>query len=157
MKELPKSTEDFQVYFYTSPAHKPFHFAVHPWVVTVHKGLINRWEIIHKKYNNKTRSGFVYKNFYTNPTQGIKQSYFADTCWSPEKVTLIGGITGNKNSLAAKMLIFIETQAFHYEHKNQYTIWPGPNSNTFAQWILDQFPDAQIMLPWNAIGKNYGK
>ena len=32
--------------------------------------------------------------------------------------------------------------------------WPGPNSNTFIQTILDAFPELNTVLPATAIGKD---
>ena len=36
-----------------------------------------------------------------------------------------------------------------------YNAWPGPNSNTFIQAILDQVPEMKAVLPPTAIGKDY--
>jgi|AntAceMinimDraft_5_1070358.scaffolds.fasta_scaffold107818_1 hypothetical protein len=152
MIKLPKSDKTFQVYFFTSRANRPYQMFVHPWVVTVHKGVIHRWEIINRKYENKDRSGFVYKNFYVNPTQGIKKSPSSKEYWDSK---LIGFTVGQEGSLAETMIKFIQTQAFNYQYKEKYTLYPGPNSNTFVQWIINQFPESNIKLPWNAIGKNY--
>jgi hypothetical protein len=81
MEKLPKNTDKYQVYFFTCPAHKPFHFAIHPWVVTVKNRKVTRWEIIHRKYQGKERFGYVYKNFYSNATQGIKKHKLSSEYW----------------------------------------------------------------------------
>jgi len=39
--------------------------------------------------------------------------------------------------------------------RNEYKIYPGPNSNTFIQWVLNHFPNSGLKLPRNAFGKNY--
>lgn len=42
-----------------------------------------------------------------------------------------------------------------YPHRNEYRVWPGPNSNTFTAYIARQVPELGIDLPPNAIGKDY--
>ncbi len=152
MKELLQSNEPYQVYFYTCPAHIPFQFARHPWVVTVSPSGIHRWEIIHRLYNKKDHFGYVYKNFYSNPIQGIKKHPNSTKYWNS---TCIGTITGNENSLAYNMVRFIENNSKNYPYRDVYHFYPGPNSNTYIQWILDAFPEANIKLPWNCFGKKY--
>src|SRR6202023_527156 len=36
-----------------------------------------------------------------------------------------------------------------------YSAWPGPNSNTFVQAVLDAVPELKAVLPPTAIGKDY--
>jgi hypothetical protein len=36
-----------------------------------------------------------------------------------------------------------------------YSPWPGPNSNTFVQAVLDAVPELKGVLPPTAIGKDY--
>jgi hypothetical protein len=149
MKKIP---EKYEVYFYICPAHIPFHFAVHPWVVTVKNGISTRWEIIHRKYDGKERFGYVYKNFYTNPTQGIKKKLTSSDYWD---ATLIASLSGYQKSQAQRIVDFIEYQSPHYPYKDIYKFFPGPNSNTYIGWILKEFPTIEIKLPWNAFGKNF--
>lgn len=49
----------------------------------------------------------------------------------------------------------IEKAARDYPWANEYTVWPGPNSNTFTAWIARAVPELQIDLPATAIGKDY--
>ncbi len=42
-----------------------------------------------------------------------------------------------------------------YPYANEYTAWPGPNSNTFTAWIARAVPELEMDLPGTAIGKNY--
>lgn len=34
-------------------------------------------------------------------------------------------------------------------------MWPGPNSNSFTQWVISQVPELDAVLPQKAIGKNW--
>ncbi len=49
----------------------------------------------------------------------------------------------------------IDKAAREYPFAAQYTVWPGPNSNTFTAWIARAVPELQIDLPATAIGKDY--
>ena len=49
----------------------------------------------------------------------------------------------------------IEKAARDYPYAKQYTVWPGPNSNTFTAWIARAVPELEVDLPATAIGKDY--
>ena len=49
----------------------------------------------------------------------------------------------------------IDEAARRYPWANEYTLWPGPNSNTFVAWIARQVPELKVDLPATAIGKDY--
>lgn len=42
-----------------------------------------------------------------------------------------------------------------YPYKNQYLMWPGPNSNTFIAYIYRQVPELDGELPTTAVGKDF--
>jgi hypothetical protein len=49
----------------------------------------------------------------------------------------------------------IEAVAASYPHTLDYTVWPGPNSNTFTAYIARAVPELGLDLPPTAIGKDY--
>jgi hypothetical protein len=49
----------------------------------------------------------------------------------------------------------IEQAARSYPYAAEYSVWPGPNSNTFTAWIARLVPELEIDLPPTAIGKDY--
>ena len=49
----------------------------------------------------------------------------------------------------------IDKAAREYPFANEYTVWPGPNSNTFTAWIARAVPELGVDLPATAIGKDY--
>ncbi|SEN02527.1 DUF3750 domain-containing protein [Nitrosomonas marina] len=49
----------------------------------------------------------------------------------------------------------IEQAVESYPYTRQYTLWPGPNSNTFTAWIARAVPELELSLPATAIGKDY--
>ncbi len=49
----------------------------------------------------------------------------------------------------------IDEAARRYPYAHTYTVWPGPNSNTFVAWIARSVPELEVDLPATAIGKDY--
>jgi hypothetical protein len=49
----------------------------------------------------------------------------------------------------------IDKAAREYPYAKTYTLWPGPNSNTFTAWIARAVPELEVDLPATAIGKDY--
>lgn len=49
----------------------------------------------------------------------------------------------------------IERLVREYPYANTYTVWPGPNSNTFTAWVARAVPELAVDLPSTAIGKDY--
>ena len=49
----------------------------------------------------------------------------------------------------------IDRLARSYPWASEYSVWPGPNSNTFTAWILRSVPELGADLPPTAIGKDY--
>ena len=49
----------------------------------------------------------------------------------------------------------IEQAAHSYPYAREYSVWPGPNSNTFTAWVSRAVPELELDLPPTAIGKDY--
>jgi uncharacterized protein DUF3750 len=65
-------------------------------------------------------------------------------------------ILADKRGEGVDALIERIDQAVHdYPYARQYTLWPGPNSNTFTAWISRTIPELELRLPSTAIGKDY--
>jgi hypothetical protein len=54
-----------------------------------------------------------------------------------------------------ELIARIDKAARAYPYSNTYTLWPGPNSNTFTAWIARAVPELQVDLPATAVGKDY--
>jgi hypothetical protein len=141
--------DKYQLFLFVSAAHFPYFFAVHPWFVLNEKGQLTRWEILHKR--DLKENIHLYKNA-KQPTEGI--SVFSNPAFFKWSSKLIGISEGDKNSSTAKAIRFIESSKELYPYSRIYAL-RGTNSNTYAQWILNNFPDLKLKLPWNAFGKNY--
>lgn len=54
-----------------------------------------------------------------------------------------------------QMIRDIENAVLAYPYRNQYRVWPGPNSNTFIAHVIRNTPGLVADLPPTAIGKDY--
>ena len=67
-----------------------------------------------------------------------------------------GELYAEKRGAGVEALIQrIDKLAREYPYANTYTLWPGPNSNTFVAWIARAVPELEADLPATAIGKDY--
>jgi hypothetical protein len=76
----------------------------------------------------------------------------ADARWYGSEPDLIAEKRGEG---VDDLIVRIDKAARDYPWANEYTLWPGPNSNTFTAWIGRAVPELQIDLPSTAIGKDY--
>lgn len=56
-----------------------------------------------------------------------------------------------RDDAAAPFAARLELAPETYPWRHRYLPWPGPNSNTFVRWVID---DATLM-GWQALGKRY--
>jgi hypothetical protein len=56
---------------------------------------------------------------------------------------------------AESLIPRIEAAVRSYPYAREYSVWPGPNSNTFVAWITRLVPELGVDLPPTAIGKDY--
>ena len=140
----------YKVFLCTCPANLPFSFAVHPWFVVNHLGNVSRWEVLFSKRKHAVNFGHLHKD--TFPTfSGIEIVPLINThLWNGK---ILNTIEGDENSLAATMVTHIENSHNTYPYTEHYSLF-SKNSNTYVQWVLNHFPEANMNLPWNAFGKN---
>ncbi len=143
----------YQVFLFSSPTAFPYPFAVHPWFVVNNKGVLSRFEIWKKAGFSSLSDDHLCKNLFTDMTIGLKIfPYFSDLRW---KSKVIKYIEGGEDSVAYKMIEFFNNKLDTYPFRFNYHLFPGPNSNTFGEWIIEKFPESEFKLPLNAIGKSY--
>jgi hypothetical protein len=113
-------------------------FAVHTWIVFKEQGASR-----YARYD------------YTAWGEPIRTNGFApDGRWFgavPETIVAVDG--DNANKLILKIQHVIEN--YKFRSLGDYSAWPGPNSNTFVQAVLDAVPELKAVLPPTAIGKDY--
>ena len=113
-------------------------FAVHTWIVV------------------KERGAATYSRYdYTAWGDPIRSNGFAaDARWfgaTPETIVAVDGEEASR--LIPNIRHVIDT--YKFRAFGDYSPWPGPNSNTFVQAVLDAVPELKAVLPPTAIGKDY--
>ena len=75
-----------------------------------------------------------------------------DRYWFGEKPELIKDHRG----VGVDALIdAVDRAAKSYPWQYEYRVFPGPNSNTFTAWVVNQVPALGANLPFSAIGSGY--
>ena len=121
----------------------PGFFADHYWLLLIRDvgdggyQSCDRWEVWQHACQNATSWGHLHKNLL-EPLQGVGNG--------PSR--LIKQWIGDD---ALPIVEKIESSPSHYPFIHQYRYWPGPNSNTYAQWAVRQ----KIILGERAIGKSF--
>jgi hypothetical protein len=116
-------------------------FATHSWIVTREAGA--------DTYSRYDKVG------WGSPIRG--NSYAADGRWYSNLPSVVGVLRGEP---AERLIPQIEAAiaAYPYDGRNGregYAIYPGPNSNTFVAHVLREVPALGIVLPPNAVGRDY--
>lgn len=132
----------------------PLSIGVHAWFVISDGETTDRlevWAPIWVKGDNT-----VIKNAMA-PKEGFRRFYFE----RPTKplfmhpIHEIFSIDGEVDSLAFKLYKVVENSSSHYPYRRKYRMIPGPNSNTYVAWVLQQVPEIDFELPWRAFGRNF--
>lgn len=141
----------YQVFLLSCPAALPVSFASHPWFVVNKCGVLSRWEVLLMPRKDwPMRWGHLHKDFFS-PFEGVEMFFFTDR-YKWKNIRLLGVVEGGEGSLAERMADFIENSPQSYPYWEKYRLI-GPNSNTYAQWVLGHFPECGLRLPWNSFGK----
>lgn len=113
-------------------------FATHSWLVLKPLGAstYDRYDVVG----------------WGNPVR--KNAYDADGHWYSNKPMISYRLTGKKAEL---LLPQVEKAiaAYRWRKRGDYTIWPGPNSNTFVASVLGQIPGLAAATPSTAIGRDF--
>ena len=113
-------------------------FAVHSWIVVKEQGAAN-----YTRYD------------YTAWGEPIRSNGFAaDARWfgsTPETIVAVDG--DRAGLLIPRIRQVVET--YRFRAYGDYSPWPGPNSNTFVQAVLNAVPELKAVLPPTAIGKDF--
>ncbi len=77
-----------------------------------------------------------------------------DSYWFGNPPALVGAVEGPE---AARLIPKIRAAVQSYPHAGygSYLAWPGPNSNSFVNHVLAAIPEAGIVLPPTAVGKDF--
>ena len=83
-----------------------------------------------------------------------RDNYPADALWYGNRPYVVASLQGED---AARLIPRIEAAIALYPHRARgtYTVWPGPNSNTFVAWVVRNTDGFAVELPPVAIGKDF--
>ncbi len=89
---------------------------------------------------------------YSEKSAVVIKKDIPDRFWFEKQPKLILHKQGN---VVDQLIVKIDRAAKNYPYAGEYTLWPGPNSNSFISWIGRNIPELQLNLPPTAIGKDY--
>ena len=138
----PETTPQAVIQVYGAPVYgwRGF-FAIHTWISVKpsHADHYTVYEVI----------GWRQKRGL--PALRIERDY-PDRYWFGERPELL---LSKKGKGVDQLIMAIDQAAKNYPWANQYTMFPGPNSNTFPSWIAEQVPELGLDLPLKAIGQDW--
>ena len=113
-------------------------FATHSWIVIKAKGALNYTRYDYTAWGNPIRmNGFE-----------------ADGRWFGHLPKIVFAADGAfAEALIPRMQAAVRDYA--WRKQGDYQAWPGPNSNTFVEAVMEAVPEIQTALPSTAIGKDY--
>jgi hypothetical protein len=112
--------------------------AVHSWIV-FKRANDTRW----------TRYDVV---GWGNPVR--TNNWPVDGRWYGNTPQILADVSG---AAAERLIPRVESavENYRFARAGDYTIWPGPNSNSFVAAVLRAVPELGVALPPNAIGRDY--
>jgi hypothetical protein len=114
-------------------------FASHCWFVVFDGGRAERWEVWQTKRAGGRAIGHLHCDLKA-PDAGVGGGPMrVEAEWTGEQ---------------AERITEVLKKAHAYPFCERYRYWPGPNSNTYAAWILRQ-AGIDYRLPRHAIGGGY--
>lgn len=112
-------------------------FAEHHWLVVSNEAGTDRWEVWQAPHQCETSWAHLHRNLM-RPSSGVGNG--------PGHI--VHRWTGND---AAYLSHRIEASPTAYPWNECYRVYPGPNSNTYVQWVLGPL----YTLGWRGVGRRY--
>lgn len=128
-------------------------------VVHVYAGRVGRWRGVfaHHTWIVVKEKGAAQYTRFDKVAWGMPvkvDGWAPDGRWYGHEPELIGAIEGPAaEALIPKIRAAVAT--YPYNRSGGYALWPGPNSNSFVAYVLEQVPQTGIALPPTAIGKDW--
>ena len=117
-------------------------FAVHTWIAIKEENAPEY--TVYEVVGWRVRRGLPALRQYNTRTP--------DRYWYGAKPEKILSVRGDK---ASQLIPQISEAVSRYPWSDEYTLFPGPNSNTFPAWIGLQVPELELDMPFRAIGSGY--
>jgi len=119
-------------------------FAVHTWIAIKAKNASEY--TVYEVVGWRIKRGLPALTKYTTTTP--------DRYWYGAKPSKVLSLKGEK---AAALIPKVTDAIGHYPWSNEYTLFPGPNSNTFPAWVGLQVGELGLKMPFRAIGSGYAE
>lgn len=116
-------------------------FAIHTWLAIKPQDAANYtiYEVIGWRLR---RTGSALRVSRGNPARA----------WFGSPAILLHDVRGNDAAeLVERTLAAVDS----YPFEGEYTMWPGPNSNSFVAWLALEVPELGLDLPAKAIGQTW--
>ncbi|MEO1889267.1 MAG: DUF3750 domain-containing protein [Cycloclasticus sp.] len=139
---LPSDTKEAVLQIYAADAYGwRGIFAVHTWIAIkpVNADAYTTYQV----FGWNQRSG--------RPVLTVRED-IPDRFWFGSKPKLLADYRGEH---ALQLIPKVEQAVISYPFPEEYTLWPGPNSNSFTEWVSLEVPELGLKLPMSAIGKNW--
>lgn len=139
----PMHHKDAVIEFYAADAYgwKGW-FAVHSWIAIKPQDATEY--TVYEVIGWRVKRGM--------PALRVYQTSTPDRYWygaKPEKFFSISG------AQAVSLIPKVEEAIANYPWRDEYQVFPGPNSNTFPAWVGRQVPELVLEMPLRAIGSGY--
>lgn len=116
-------------------------FSLHTWIAVKEKNAAS-YKVYHAALWNRNRGLGVVSQDEDLP----------DRYWYGAKPTIIFSASGEA---AEKMIPQVYAAVKSYPYQDLYRVYPGPNSNTFVAYVIRKVDGINLILPTNAIGKDW--
>jgi hypothetical protein len=116
-------------------------FAVHTWIATKQEHA--RRYRVHQVNGWRARRG---------QSAVVSRWDVPDRHWYGNRPEVIGELRG---AAASAAIAQVESVVAAYPLAGRYTLWPGPNSNSFVAHVVREVPALRAVMPVTAIGKDY--
>jgi hypothetical protein len=130
-------SEEFAVELWAASIPNLGRIVDHHWLVVRTPARVDRWEVWQSVAAGGENWGHLHRNLM-HPEAGIGKA--------PAR-KLMRWLGADACTLAER----IAASPQEYPWRDRYLPWPGPNSNTFVQWVLQN----QYALCWRGIGRRY--
>lgn len=130
----------FQIYYARAFSWRGY-FGIHPWFAWK-KSEDSQYTVAQVTSWNIKRSG---------SSISIRKD-IPDRRWYDNEPEIMFEVTGPK---ARTIIQKVMKEIQEYPYKDLYRVWPGPNSNTFVSYIINNVDELNLELPPHAVGKDY--
>lgn len=115
------------------------YFAIHTWIAT--RSADEQRHHIHQVIGWRLRRTGSALTFHEGDP---------DTPWFGNEAILLHELTGAD---AEAVIPAVREAIKSYPFATTYTMFPGPNSNSFTEWVAQEVPELGLQLPAKAIGR----